>query len=343
MGERIPIKPPQIPYVDTSAGPLWSVMIPAYNCYEYLKEALQCVIRQDRGADSMQIEVIDDCSTDGDVEAMVKEIGEDRVLYYRQPENVGSLRNFETCINRAKGKLLHLLHGDDRIKPGFYEAMEKSFEQHPDAGAAFCRTSYIDINGQYMHTARPEADKPGILPDMLMLLGERQRIETPSIVVKRTVYEDLGAFRMLIYGEDWDMWIRIAAKYPIAYIPEPLAEYRMAIPSSITYKKMISAENIKDIETVMKLTREYFPEEQLPELHKKARKFYAAYAVRTANTLWHDKNSPEGAYAQLKAAVRLSRHPSIVLSASKVLFKMMIQYHNGRLFNKRDKQNGTGL
>ena len=60
--------------------------------------------------------VLCDGSTDLDVEALVMSLGKGRVKYYRQPQNVGSLRNFETCINRANGHLVHLLHGDDRVK-----------------------------------------------------------------------------------------------------------------------------------------------------------------------------------------------------------------------------------
>ena len=96
--------PPKIaPLPDQAKRPVWSVMIPTYNCSRFLKETIESVLDQDFGKDLMQIEVIDDCSTDEDVEAIVNQIGAGRISFYRQPENVGSLRNFETCINRAQG------------------------------------------------------------------------------------------------------------------------------------------------------------------------------------------------------------------------------------------------
>jgi len=76
-------------------------MIPAYNCTGFLTEALEAVLAQALPPEQMQIEVVDDCSTDADVEALVQAIGKGRIGYFRQPENKGSLRNFETCINRA--------------------------------------------------------------------------------------------------------------------------------------------------------------------------------------------------------------------------------------------------
>src|SRR5215218_9112907 len=122
MSDRIPETPPIInPVNTTDPRPLFSVMIPTYNCLAYLKRTLESVLVQDMGAGKMQIEVVDDCSRDGDVKKLVDEVGKGRIRFYQQPENRGSLRNFETCLNRAKGYYIHLLHGDDLVKPGFYE------------------------------------------------------------------------------------------------------------------------------------------------------------------------------------------------------------------------------
>ena len=116
MKNRIPQKPPVISVLPNHiTRPLWSVMIPTYNCSHYLIDNIRSVLAQDPGAEYMQIEVVDDFSTDADIEALVLEIGKGRVGFYRQPENVGSLRNFETCLNRATGHYIHLLHGDDQV------------------------------------------------------------------------------------------------------------------------------------------------------------------------------------------------------------------------------------
>ncbi|MGI4728441.1 MAG: glycosyltransferase family 2 protein, partial [Janthinobacterium lividum] len=122
MSARIPNVPPVIlPVANLADRPLWSVMIPAYNCISFLGDTLKSVLVQDRGEAVMQIAVVDDCSTDGDVAALVEAIGKGRIQYFRQEQNSGSLRNFETCLNRAKGQWIHLLHGDDRIENGYYQ------------------------------------------------------------------------------------------------------------------------------------------------------------------------------------------------------------------------------
>src|SRR5215211_1793383 len=95
--------------------PLWSVMIPTYECAGYLRQTLRSVLAQDPGPEVMQIEVVDDASTD-DPAAVVAELGGGRVDFFRQPRNVGHVENFNTCLRRAQGRLVHLLHGDDAVR-----------------------------------------------------------------------------------------------------------------------------------------------------------------------------------------------------------------------------------
>jgi hypothetical protein len=111
-------EPPKIePLPGSESRPLWSVMIPVFNCAHLLEQSLKSVLAQDPGADRMQIEVIDDCSTKDDPARVVEEIGKGRVSFYRQPQNGGAINNFNTCIKRSRGKLVHILHGDDWIEP----------------------------------------------------------------------------------------------------------------------------------------------------------------------------------------------------------------------------------
>jgi len=113
------------PVPDGTCRPLWSVMIPTYNCASYLRETLASVLAQDPGSEVMQIEVIDDYSTKDAPAAVVEELGRGRVSFYRQKENVGYIRNFDTCLERSHGKLIHILHGDDYVREGFYRKLHK--------------------------------------------------------------------------------------------------------------------------------------------------------------------------------------------------------------------------
>jgi glycosyltransferase involved in cell wall biosynthesis len=207
--------------------PLWTVVIPTYNCANYLKETLASVLAQDPDEAIMEIIVVDDHSTKDDPEAVAKEYGKGRVKFIRQEKNVGKVKNYEAGLRASRGRYIHQLHGDDLVYDGFYKEIEVLFNANPRAGAAFCRTNYIDYGGRITGVTGMIQDNEGIVPDMLEKLYTQQYIQTPSMVVKREVYESIGCFdRRLNCMEDWEMWIRVANNYPIATSNKVLAAYR---------------------------------------------------------------------------------------------------------------------
>ena len=216
-----------MPIAEEIKRPLWTVIIPTYNCANYLKETLASILAQDPGEASMEIIVIDDHSTKDNPEAIVKEYGKGRVQFIRQEKNVGKVKNYETGLTTSKGIYIHQLHGDDFVYDGFYKEMETLFNESPIAGAAFCRTNYIDSKSRVTGVTGMIQDKEGIVPNMLEKLYTKQYIQTPSMVVKREVYETIGCFdRRLNCMEDWEMWIRIANNYSMATSNKVLAAYR---------------------------------------------------------------------------------------------------------------------
>jgi glycosyltransferase involved in cell wall biosynthesis len=318
INNRIPDSPPVIwPLPEGMQRPVWSVMIPVFNCAPFLKTTLESVLAQDPGPSLMQIEVVDDGSTDADVAAIVRETGGGRIGYFRQPQNVGSLRNFQTCIERSRGELLHILHGDDCVKQGFYKKIEALFEHHPGIGAAFCRYAYIDETGKTLFHQDAEMDSAGILQDWLPRLCERQRIQYVAMVVKRSVYEKLGSFYGVEYGEDWEMWVRIAARYPVAYTPEVLAAYRKH-DSTISGNAFLTGKNMVELQAVMDRIQQYLPPEERSDILRKSKKFYAHYGLRVANTLWTAKKHKRAAITQAKAAWDMSKDPGLIYKIAKL-------------------------
>ncbi len=304
MLERTPQLPPRIePLPVTIKRPLWSVMIPSYNCIHYLRDTIESVLKQAPSAEEMQIEVVDDYSTDADVEALVNELSNGRVSFYRQSKNVGSLRNFETCINRARGERIHILHGDDVVKPGFYDEIHGLFEEYSDIGAAFTRSRDFDENNNVLWESPEILKEPGIIDNWLFQIAEEQKLQTPSIVVKRSVYENLGAFFGVHYGEDWEMWTRIAAHYKVAYSPKPLAYYRVH-NTNITSNSFVTGRNIKDMVHVINTIQNYLPPEHRSALKRKAKRKYAYYITVKAHQL-HYINDSRSALLQVWKAFQL--------------------------------------
>lgn len=330
MNDRIPQTPPVIvPVPDGEKRPLWSVMIPAYNCAGYLKKTLESVLLQDPGPEKMQIEVLDDHSTDEDVRMLVAETGKGRVAYYCQPQNRGSLRNFETCLNRSRGEWIHLLHGDDLIKPGFYQEIENLFSIYPKAGAAFTSHLFVDECGKEISRQKKISDQAGIIREWLLKIAEIQCIQPPAIVVKRSVYEHLGGFFAVQFGEDWEMWVRIAAHYQMVHSPRYLASYRVHM-HNITSQSFLSAQNIADISKVIDIIQGYLPEDKRAILKKKAKKYNSIYFATVSHTLYHVYQAPEAAIKQAKAAIKMSKNGITLLQILMLRIKILLGYHPKR-------------
>lgn len=298
------------PILEGTPRPLWSIMIPTYNCAHYLRETLQSILAQDFGSASPQIEVVDDCSTKDDPEAVVREVGQGRVGFYRQPGNGGHTRNFETCLERSRGILVHLLHGDDAVRPGFYAAMGGAFAARPEIGAAFCRHIFINGDGLWLELPQALRTSAGVLENLPELLAVEQRIQTPSMVVRRATYEDLGGFdRSLSWAEDWEMWARIATSYKVWYDPAPLALYRVHSTSNSSGHSK-SGETMRDLDRLFTILAGYIGSPKGKKLTNRGRYKYASGALRRVAALVR-AGEYRWAWNLLRGAVRLCPSPKL--------------------------------
>ncbi|TPJ64345.1 glycosyltransferase [Mesorhizobium sp. B2-6-1] len=283
--------------------PKWSVMIPVYNSARFLASTLQSVLAQAPDPAHMQIEVVDDCSSD-DPQKVVNEIGGRRVGFFRQPQNLGHIGNFHTCLSRAQGELVHLLHGDDAVRPEFYELLGRGFDADPRVGAAFCRTVFMDAHGQELSIEPGMQSISGRLENAVVRLALEQRIMTPSIAVRRAVYEELGGFdRRLKCSEDWEMWIRIASRFPVWYEPQALALYRMH-PQSNTGRHIRNAADMAYTRMAIDIFKSYLPSELADDVAASARRTYSQSALETGRRLL-GSGDWAGCLAQMSEAFHL--------------------------------------
>jgi hypothetical protein len=306
-----------VPMADT-ARPRWSVMIPTYNCARYLEAALRSVLAQDPGPAAMQIEVVDDHSTADDPEEVVARLGGGRVAFHRQPENVGVVGNLNTCLQRSRGELVHLLHGDDLVLEGFYRTLDERLLEHPDAGAAYCRHLYVDEHGRRLDVAPLEPASSGILMEGARFLAAEQRIMTPSIVVRRSVYERLGGFDdRLACAEDWEMWVRVATRFPVYYEERPLACYRLH-GSSNTGRNLRDGKSLDYTRLAIELFASYFEPAQRRAVKRTAFSRYATSGLETARSL-QSQGDAAAARAQLRVVWRLEKSPRIAAGIARVV------------------------
>jgi GT2 family glycosyltransferase len=228
--------------------PFWSVMIPTYNTGDYLRRTLQSVLAQDEGPDQMQIEVVDGCSTNDDPESLVRELGGNRVAFYRLASNKGLSHTFNTCIQRARGHWVHILHGDDVVLPGFYAAYRAQIESTPQVVMVFGKVVTIDGADRWLFLS-PAGPLPEetIVEDFVQRQAVEQQVPVPTVVVKRTAYEQAGGFcSWFKHVVDMDMWFRVGLVGPVARVPVAYALYRKHVASD-TNLHTASAGNVREI------------------------------------------------------------------------------------------------
>jgi glycosyltransferase involved in cell wall biosynthesis len=320
--------PPRIgPAPQTGPRPFWSVMIPAYNRTQYLEKTLRSVLAQDPGPEEMQIEVVDDASSVEDPEPLVRRVAGDRVSFFRNPRNLGLMPNFNNCIERARGHWVHILHTDDLVFPGFYEPLRHPLEARSDIGAAVCRYAFMDENGVNPGTSELLRPTPGILADFLEDIAISCCLRFPAVVVRRSVYEELGGFRLdLPFSADWEMWVRIAAHYPVWFEPATMAAFRMHSTSATTGFTR-SGEAFMDMHRCVEISRRWLPPHRAEILSRRAKEH--VYLCELSVT-----SEDNSVLALVEKLVKVSgRNPecrSAVSNAS--LRAARIHYRQGRRF-----------
>jgi len=234
----------------------------------------------------MQIEIIDDCSPDGAPVELVRKIAGDRVAIHREEKNLGLAGIWNHCIERARGKWVHILHQDDLLLPGFYKKLKAGTESPAAPGLLYCRHAFMDAQGRRSSLSYLDEEKPGCLSEALPRMARAQMIQTPAVVVRRSAYEALGGFRSdLCFTLDWEMWCRIARQFPVWYEPEVLACYRMH-PDNATSRFMAEGSDIEDIRKCIKIISGYLPDPKIgAEVRQSALKQYALYAMNSAEAL----------------------------------------------------------
>lgn len=257
------LQPPKIEPVPSGLPrPFWSVMIPTFNCANYLRQTLESVLAQAPDPEQMQVEVVDDCSTKDDPEAVVREVGKGRVTFYRKPKNEGAIANFNTCIQRSRGQLVHILHGDDYVLPGFYREIESLAQTNPEAALMASRVFLIDEAGVILCVSGRLRELENGSRSVATLYYQNP-IQCAGVVVRRWFYERHGGFLPdFVHVADYEMWSRAIRLEGGVATPETLASYRI-FAANDTGRLARTAENLRDIEKLHRIFAARHPDYDL--------------------------------------------------------------------------------
>lgn len=204
--------------------PLVSICIPTYNRATMAGKAIESALAQT--FTNIEVIVVDNDSDDG-IESVVKKFPDPRLRFYKNAKNLGMFGNFNRCIELSDGKYIHILHSDDYIDPHFIEVCIGFLEEHPDVAMTFGSACAPDLEPNLQEIPGPAPVVYDVPEGLKKILEIRSFIICPSVIVRRTVYEQTGLFSLEYpYSGDFYQWIRIARFAKIASLPAALLFYR---------------------------------------------------------------------------------------------------------------------
>ena len=268
------------------ARPTISVVIPTFEPQSFLLETLESVLEQDLGDDRTQVVVVDDGSQRTNVRELLVSLQDSKRLELREHvDTLGLAGNWNRAIGYAQGEFIHILHQDDVVAPGFYRALIDGMRRSPNIGMGFCRHAFIDEKGRTDRISHRERWRAGVLGNWLERISERQRLQCPAAIVRRDAYELLGGFRSdLRYALDWEMWVRIAARYEVWYEPALLAYYRRHLETE-TSRLQATNSTAADTLQAIGVIAQHLPEARRARLQERAYARLARTEVKRASKL----------------------------------------------------------
>ncbi len=201
---------------------MFSVIIPLYNKSPYIKKAINSVLTQTYS--DFELLIINDGSTDDSL-SIVQQFSDSRIKIYSQ-KNAGVSAARNNGVKKANFDYIAFLDADDWWHKDFLKEMKSLITQFPDAGIYGNRYWYVKNNKlKLTNVGLPENFKKGYI-NYFKIYSNTFAVpfNCSFVIVKKHIFNDVGGFNAnLKFGEDFDLWVRIALKQKIGYLNKPMA------------------------------------------------------------------------------------------------------------------------
>ncbi|GJH35708.1 glycosyltransferase [Paraburkholderia hospita] len=232
-------------YQAVKMHPKVSVIMATYNHGRFVAEAIESVLSQD--FTDFEFIISDDGSTD-DTREVVASVSDPRIQFYPNTINRGACVVTNELISKCRGTYIALLNSDDRWLDGKLSRQVEFLDTHPEIGAVFGRARFIDKDGAPI----PASDLAfGTVFDqenrsrgdwLRRFFDQGNCLCHPTIMVRRSVYEDLGEFNNR-YRQlpDMDMWIRLVKRYDLHVTDSCEIEFRIMPGENASSQNKVNA------------------------------------------------------------------------------------------------------
>jgi len=221
----------------SSLNNLFSVIIPLHNKAAYVEKAIRSVLSQT--FQEFELIVVNDGSTDESLKNLQftiynLQLPEEKIrIIEQQNQGVSIARN--NGVKEAKYDYIAFLDSDDSWEPTYLEEMKALIETYPDAGI-YGSSYYLVKNGQKRKApigVESDFEKGMINYCQVYAKTLCMPLWTGATIIRKTIFESKKGFKPnLKLGEDFDLWVRVAMKYPVVLLNKPLANYNQDVELS---------------------------------------------------------------------------------------------------------------
>ena len=207
-----------------------SVICISYNHAPFVKKALQSVFNQSYV--DIEVIILDDGSKDDSVQMIREATADQEVKTVFHSTNQGYTKTFNEGFALSTGKYIVDFALDDMMKPDFVmKSVEKLQFSSANTGVVFSNADYIDEQGGFIGNHNEELFKKSMIKevpsgDIFKWILKRYFICTPTMLIKREVFDRLGGYDESLAYEDFDFWVRSSRYWHYTYLDEVLMQKR---------------------------------------------------------------------------------------------------------------------
>ncbi|MCC4601568.1 glycosyltransferase [Xanthomonas melonis] len=214
--------------------PLVSVLIPAFNHARFVQRCLDSVLEDPYP--SKEIVIVDDGSSDATAEKIAQWVamhGDRLPVQFVRRENRGVAATLNELALRANGEYLRLGASDDYLLAGGLDAQVRYLRGHPQALAVIGDACVVDPDGQLLH-ASAMRDLHGVDVDLYRSTSTIARavirhwaVSGAVAMLRRSAFDVRNGWDESLRIEDWDFFLRLAARNALGFIDMPVCAYRL--------------------------------------------------------------------------------------------------------------------
>jgi glycosyltransferase involved in cell wall biosynthesis len=225
--------------------PRVSVVLTCYNHLRHLKIAWDSIEAQTFR--DFEVIALDDGSTDGTREWLSGLSPSFPLKLVFNERNLGTYGTLNKGIEAMEGEFFAEFNDDDVWMPSKLEKQVAVMDARPEIGLVHTSGYFIDDEGQELKENPLKFPWPKTSTgDVLLELVPHNKIIASSVLVRRECFEKVGVFNPTYFGSgDWEMWYRIAERYHVGHIDEPLTLYRVHAGSASHFNEKVFLDDLR--------------------------------------------------------------------------------------------------